>query len=240
MYVAGVHGVIRTCQYVAKPAFVMGGCGVWWQTVLAAQNAAASGPGHQTSRVYAACRRFRRKFAGALSELWGIICPMGSIEERGSRFRARIRGRGESATFGTRAEAESWLLTQQGLHAIEQARADPKTAVERFLAAVPERVMTAAAALPVAPEALIFRSMPNPEQSGVYFLIDGGVIKYVGQSLNVLRRIQRHVREGRTFERFCFIPCPPEALDATEERYILALMPKWNRVWLQKAALSSP
>lgn len=165
---------------------------------------------------------------------------MGSIERRGDKFRARSKGKRRSATFESEDEALRWLLTQEALEAIDKAQRAPETALEKLVASLPKRVVEAFAALPQSPEMIVARSLPSLDQSGVYFLIDGGSIVYVGQAVNVARRIQRHQREGRAFERFYFIPCPERELDALEERYIVALMPKWNRKWVEQSTAACP
>lgn len=62
--------------------------------------------------------------------------------------------------------------------------------------------------------------------SGVYFLLDGDEVVYVGQAVNVFARIEGH-REKR-FDRFAFVPCAPEMLDKLESLYIHCLRPRLN------------
>jgi len=68
-----------------------------------------------------------------------------------------------------------------------------------------------------------------PKISGIYFLISGDAIIYVGQSRNVLERVNRH--ELRRFcDSFAYMECD-EALAATlERRYIEFLKPIFNAV----------
>lgn len=62
--------------------------------------------------------------------------------------------------------------------------------------------------------------------TGVYFLIDGDKVVYVGQSVNVYARIASH--HDKVFERFAFIPCEREMLDSLESLYIHILRPPLN------------
>jgi hypothetical protein len=62
--------------------------------------------------------------------------------------------------------------------------------------------------------------------TGVYFLIDGDRVVYVGQSVNVYARIASHHNKG--FDRFAFIPCEREMLNTLESLYIHVLRPPLN------------
>ena len=65
--------------------------------------------------------------------------------------------------------------------------------------------------------------------SGIYFLIDGEEVVYIGQSINPLSRIGDHLRnkDGK-FDRCFFIPVPRSILDLMESNFIKALSPKLN------------
>jgi hypothetical protein len=62
--------------------------------------------------------------------------------------------------------------------------------------------------------------------TGVYFLIDGDKVVYVGQSVNVYARIALH--HDKAFDRFAFIPCGKKVLDSLESLYIHILRPPLN------------
>lgn len=65
---------------------------------------------------------------------------------------------------------------------------------------------------------------------GVYFLVDNGVISYVGQSVNIPARIKDHVvNEEKTFDSVSYIRCPKEKLDILESFYIRTLAPRDNK-----------
>jgi hypothetical protein len=64
---------------------------------------------------------------------------------------------------------------------------------------------------------------------GVYFLVDGDDVVYVGQSVNPMSRIGEHLRtKNGKFDRVYFIPVPQFMLDAVEGGFIKLLSPKLN------------
>lgn len=69
----------------------------------------------------------------------------------------------------------------------------------------------------------------NHALSGVYFLISGNDIVYVGQSVNVASRVGSHFSESsKIFDRAVYLPVPPSDLDSVEMAFIKALWPKYN------------
>ena len=68
---------------------------------------------------------------------------------------------------------------------------------------------------------------PIEESSGVYFLVSCGEVVYVGQSVQVMNRVQEH-RALKTFDSVAYIPCKPEMLNKLESLYIHILRPKTN------------
>lgn len=77
---------------------------------------------------------------------------------------------------------------------------------------------------------ILARAHPRDRRvPGIYFLIDGQEIVYVGQSMNLPLRIDQHRRESRkTFDRFTVYPCPEKLLDKLERHYIHVFRPKYN------------
>jgi hypothetical protein len=69
---------------------------------------------------------------------------------------------------------------------------------------------------------------PWEKASGVYFLLDGNEVVYVGQAVNVYSRIGQHTE--KRFDRYAFVPCPVDALDILESLYIHLLRPRFNGV----------
>ncbi|EGA2709566.1 TPA: GIY-YIG nuclease family protein [Klebsiella pneumoniae] len=76
------------------------------------------------------------------------------------------------------------------------------------------------------PHEIAATALPWKHATGVYFLLDGDEVVYVGQSLNVYSRISSH--PVNNFNRYAFVPCAVEALDKLESLYIHLLRPKLN------------
>jgi len=69
-------------------------------------------------------------------------------------------------------------------------------------------------------------ALPWEKASGVYFLLDGDEVVYVGQAVNVYSRISQHT--NKRFDRYAFVPCAVDALDRLESLYIHCLRPRLN------------
>lgn len=72
-------------------------------------------------------------------------------------------------------------------------------------------------------------ALPWSTASGVYFLLQGSEVVYVGQSVSVYARIAQH--EHKRFDRYAFVPCAKEMLDQMESLYIHLLRPRLNGVF---------
>lgn len=62
---------------------------------------------------------------------------------------------------------------------------------------------------------------------GVYFLIVGEEVVYVGQSLTPMTRVQEHMLD-KHFDRAYLLPVPPDRLNAVETAFIQHLKPALN------------
>lgn len=69
--------------------------------------------------------------------------------------------------------------------------------------------------------------LKSRDVTGVYFLKKGSEVVYVGQSMNVLKRIASHA-ESLDFDGFCYIRCNAGLLDTLESIYIHILRPRFN------------
>ena len=69
---------------------------------------------------------------------------------------------------------------------------------------------------------------PYENVSGVYFLVCGGAVVYVGQSVAIHARIRTHISGGRVFDGVAYIKCAPEKLDLLESLYIHHINPEEN------------
>lgn len=75
-------------------------------------------------------------------------------------------------------------------------------------------------------EQIIQGSLPWGKSAGVYFLIYESEVVYVGQAVNVYSRIGQHT--DKKFDRYAFVPCPPDMMNKIESLYIHCLRPKLN------------
>ncbi len=73
---------------------------------------------------------------------------------------------------------------------------------------------------------IIAASKPWRNTTGVYFLVKGDAVVYVGQALSVFQRIGQHA--DKDFDAVAFVPCPAAALDRLESLYIHVLRPRLN------------
>jgi hypothetical protein len=157
---------------------------------------------------------------------------MAYIRQHGSGWRVEVVKHGHrlSRKWPTREEAEAWgKMTEErlggrklGLPRVE-AGDQPQ-----LMTAVPVSVLRARTQIPYYASQIISSSIPTRMASGVYFLIRGTEVIYVGQSVDVLHRIARHRREKRFFDAFAYIECQVHELDELERLYIKALVPEEN------------
>ena len=75
---------------------------------------------------------------------------------------------------------------------------------------------------------IVAGALPYQPLCGVYFLVHESRVVYVGQSINVLLRVQDHKKSGKTFDSYAFIRCPQEYLDVVESLYMHLLRPELN------------
>jgi hypothetical protein len=68
-----------------------------------------------------------------------------------------------------------------------------------------------------------------PGGAGIYFLINDGDIRYIGQSVQIGTRVCQHALSGRQFSAVSWVEnIPKDALDEIEAFYITALNPAEN------------
>lgn len=69
----------------------------------------------------------------------------------------------------------------------------------------------------------------GPNVGGIYFLFDGDVLVYVGQSYLISERLFQHRRRYfRRFDSFAYVACPPERIKLAEITYIGEARPRDN------------
>ena len=155
---------------------------------------------------------------------------MASIQQIEDKWRAQVavRGTRKSRVFDTKRDAEQWgLLTEARIrssnsHGFLTSRGGVQ------IPNIPSAVLEAMAEVPYNATEIVSASYPFAT-SGIYFLIKAGQVVYVGQAIDLLRRINRHRQDGgKDFDAFTYIPAPPEELNGLEATYIKALMPRLN------------
>lgn len=74
-----------------------------------------------------------------------------------------------------------------------------------------------------------YRNGDGPETYGIYVLVSGDEIVYVGRALAVYERLRVHRRNGKIFERYwCVGGIPYDYLGSVESYYIHRLKPSMN------------
>ncbi len=69
--------------------------------------------------------------------------------------------------------------------------------------------------------------------TGIYFLLNDTLLVYIGQSKDILRRIQEH-RQDKVFTHYCYFECKESELNALEQKYIKRHNPKLNITFSKK------
>jgi excinuclease UvrABC nuclease subunit len=82
----------------------------------------------------------------------------------------------------------------------------------------------------LSPKDIVAGAIAYPRRMcGIYFLVDDGEIVYVGQAVDLRRRLVEHYELGaKPFDSYFFLPTNESDLDAVEAHYIHALKPKYN------------
>lgn len=151
------------------------------------------------------------------------------------KWRAEVDRHGQrvSKVVDTEEEAKLWAeFTKSRLDA-SAGRYKPRDRLAMagpdLVTIVPKTVLDACRELPHSQHAILEASIPTTRASGIYFLLRGPDVVYVGQSVDVLHRIARHRREGKKFDAFSYLECDPSELDRLEWLYIKAFVPEENQ-----------
>lgn len=162
-------------------------------------------------------------------------------------WRAEVERHGTRKTkvFKTKEAAEFWAkeiesLTKKQFHAWKTMGPERALLAQTALMTnIPTRVLEANHAIPYKHHEILEAAIPMPSASGIYFLLKGMEVIYIGQSVDLLHRIARHRREGREFDGYAHIICPPERLDELEAQYIAAFAPIGNVTFGNKSTSSA-
>lgn len=136
---------------------------------------------------------------------------MASIRKRGGSFRAEVfvnRVR-RSATFSRYEDASNWAIEQEYSLRPAIQKAEPDLLSEQYLIDI---------------------SKPFLPQCGVYFLIDGEKIIYVGKSVDIVNRVVKHRYSKVGFQRLAFIECKGKDQLRLEREYIRKFKPMLNNM----------
>ncbi len=80
----------------------------------------------------------------------------------------------------------------------------------------------------LSPEEIAAVAMPHAPVCGVYFLISGREVQYIGQARDVDVRLSQHWKDGKRWERVTVIECDLKHLDLVESAYIHRFQPPLN------------
>lgn len=81
----------------------------------------------------------------------------------------------------------------------------------------------------LADKAAILAKAQTPKQwAGVYFLINDDEIVYVGQAVDLARRISQHWGGDKVFNKFALVECSIAELSNVEAEYIVKFAPRYN------------
>jgi hypothetical protein len=86
---------------------------------------------------------------------------------------------------------------------------------------------------PIPPKTKVFNELGTkfrPYQCGIYFLLKGKVLVYIGQTTNLFQRIAAHQTTEKDFDAFVFMPVEKELLSTYEAEYIAQYKPKYNNI----------
>lgn len=142
--------------------------------------------------------------------------------QKGWRVQLCVRGIRVSKTFDTKAEATAWAKAQtSALHT--------EAASTGFTKSLPKKVITFLQLSKLKSESEIIAAATDIDDlAGIYFLVQGDRIIYVGQSANVYQRASAH-RSSKDFDKIHIIQCPVEELRRLESLYIKRFNPELNR-----------
>ncbi len=75
---------------------------------------------------------------------------------------------------------------------------------------------------------LLASAKPAHQKPCIYFLILAGEIVYVGQTTNLIKRLGRHLQDGKEFDSYSVVECEKRDLLRLEMAYISELKPRYN------------
>lgn len=159
---------------------------------------------------------------------------MASITQHNSQWRAFVFKHGirKTKVLPTYDEAAAWAKDQErrldGYKSRLLGEDEASSLGVPLLTALPLTVLDAIKTVPRSIYDVLSAAVPIKENTGIYFLIRNNEVVYVGQSIDVLGRISRHIREGKQFDAYAIMSAPENQLDELEKKYIRAFVPLEN------------
>lgn len=156
---------------------------------------------------------------------------MAHISQLSKSYRAVVRHKDYyvSRTFRTQEEAEAWAAAEEDAYYLRK-NADVAQSVKLH-------TLPAAGQLPSLSE--IRKAAAASPQGGVYFLLNGDEVVFVGESDKLLQRLADHLvsrQFGHLFDRYVVLPCSDGLRRPIEREYITLLKPRYNITGFPKDA----
>ena len=146
---------------------------------------------------------------------------MASIAKIKDKWRAQlyVGGVRESACFSSLDDAKAWA----------DSRTHDLKYIKKYIDASKnnEKHEKLAFDSTYSEEDIVVNSRPRFDTCGIYFLILKKKIVYVGQSINIYKRLDRH-KGKKEFDSVTFIDCHPDDLTRLEAAYIAKFQPPLN------------
>jgi hypothetical protein len=154
---------------------------------------------------------------------------MASITKVKEKWRAQVYvlGQRDSKMFETEGAARAWAVSREA-RLRKRSELSELLKVGEGIPNFPRRIVEAMHEAPLDYDEIVKGTIPTSIMCGIYFLVKNERIVYVGQSTNVLRRVARHIEDGKDFDSFSITPCPKPDLDRMEAVYITAFYPELN------------
>lgn len=147
---------------------------------------------------------------------------MASVWLANGKWVGRVRrfGVNRAKTFLTREEAETWASAVE-----REARIAGRDGIDAIAKALVGRWQQV--------DAHRLQRFDLEQFCGVYFLFLRRRIVYVGQSVNVLRRIEEHFTRLH-YDAWAWLPVPRAELDAAERHFIKKHQPPYNATYTDR------
>lgn len=151
------------------------------------------------------------------------------VKTKAGKWRAQIfvKGIRDSGSFPTKSAARQWASTRESELRSSLSDQEPMRLCPEPIR-LPEQHVYVDSTLETLTHAdIVLSAIRTDRMCGVYFLMQGDEIVYVGQSRDIYSRISHHLR-NITCDKITAIPCPEEKLNSLELLYIRKFSPRYN------------